>query len=199
MKTLKSLTLILVVLGLTAFAPSKKADRWKELLERGKLVFEQPAGTEIIAPIENRQMNYEFAVKYPGQNFEIRYAIRPMDSLLLQYENNEKNKKPGDIFLHPNKYHPSLFQATALNISAGRYTDYTEFPKEAVKEEFNADWGATTFVPLGEEFGQKYQFCTMVAIHKENVADAYIFFMGNEKVDFEKLVLPAFYSLKFKK
>lgn len=157
-----------------------------------------PNGLVEATIVDNDQMHYEFAIKYPDKKFEIRYSIRPLRGMIDQYKENEKNKKAGDVFLDPNKFYSSSFQAVAINISGGRFGGKKEFDKSSVQKEFNADWGATTFVETGKAFGQGYKYCMMVAIHKDDCADAYIFFMTDDKEHLMELAMPAFYSLKFK-
>jgi hypothetical protein len=188
----------LLLLVLTSFTSDNLPKKFTDLLERANLIFEKPAGLEETKIIQNRQMNYEYAVKYPKNNFEVRYAIRPLDKLLHYYEEMEKNKKPGDENIHPNKLYSKLLQVTTLNISDGQLPEITVFDKDAAKEEFNADWGATTFVEVGKEFGQKYKYCMIVAIHKDNSGDAYFFYLSDTKDGFKELMNAAFYSLKFK-
>jgi len=188
----------LLFLILCSFKTDNLPKTFTELLDRANLVFTKPDGFEETKIIKNRQMNYEYALKHPKKKFEVRYAIRPLDNLLSDYEEKEKNKNTGDINIHPNKLYSSLLQATALNISGGQFTEVTEFDKQAVKNEFNADWGASTFVQVGKEFGQDYKYCMMVAIHKDNLGDAYFFYLSDTREDFDKLMSPAFYSLKFK-
>ena len=188
----------LLLLVLTSFTSDNLPKTFTDLLDRANLTFQKPAGLEETKTIENRQMNYEYAIKYLKKKFEVRYAIRPLDDLLRDYKEKEKNKKPGDINIHPNKLYSSLLQVTTLNISGGQLPEVTLFDKQAVKQEFNADWGATTFVEVGEEFGQKYKYCMIVAIHKDNLGDAYFFYLSDSKDGFDELMNPAFHSLKFK-
>lgn len=198
MKTIKTLSTGLLFLVLTSFSSDNLPKTFTDLLDRANLTFQMPTGFEETKTIENRQMNYEYAVKHPKKKFEVRYAIRPLDNLIRDYEEKEKNKKPGDINIHPNKLYSSLLQVTTLNISGGQLPEITVFDKQAVKQEFNADWGATTFVEVGKEFGQKYKYCMIVAIHKDNFADAYFFYLSDSKDGFDELMNPAFHSLKFK-
>jgi hypothetical protein len=183
---------------LTSFTSYTLPKTFTGLLKRANLTFQKPSGFEQTNNIENRQMNYEYALKYPQKNFEVRYAIRPLDDLISDYEKKEKNKKPGDINIHPNKLYAALLKSTTLNISGGQLPDVTVFGTQAVKQEFNADWGATTFVECSKEFGQNYKYCMIVAIHKENLADVYFFYLSDSKDGFDKLMDPAFHSLKFK-
>jgi len=150
--------------------------------------------------IQNNQMNYEFVLKYPDKNFEVRYAIRPMDSALAQYD---RAKKRGAVMVHPNNWSKAGFQATLLNIemgglSCGIIPEINYFDSSAVKKEFNADWGATAFVNLGKEFGgQTFKYCIAVIIHKNFVGDAYFFYVSDNKDNISELMEKPFHSLRF--
>lgn len=198
MTRLKIIIIILLSIALISFQERKLPKIFARLLDRDELILIKPSGLIEVQPIENEQMNYEYALKYPDKNFEIRYAIRPLDIVMKEYNESMKNKKEGEIILHPNKYYSPSMQATVLNISGGQLPNISAFDSQAVKNEFNADWGATTFVELGEEFGQSYKYCLVVALHKDDIADAYIFFVSDTKVDFDKNMQIAFHSLKFK-
>lgn len=198
MNKIKTLITGILLLVLTSFTSDNVPKTFTDLLDRANLTFQKPAGLEETKIINNRQMNYEYAIKYPKKKFEVRYAIRPLDDLLRDYEEKEKNKNPGDVNIHPNQLYSSLLQVTTLNISGGQLPEIIEFEKEAVKQEFNADWGATVLVEVGKEFGQDYKYCMIVAIHKDNVADAYFFYLSETTEGFDELMTPAFHSLTFK-
>jgi len=190
--------LLLIATFSTYSADNKQLKIFADLLAETKMVFQMPDGFVETATVDNDQMNYEYAIKYPDKKFEIRYSIRPLGGMIDLYKDNEKNKKSGDAFMDPNKLYTASFQAIAMNISGGRFGGSKEFEKNSVQKEFNADWGATTFVEAGKSFGQDYKYCMMIAIHKDDCADAYIFFMTDDKEHLMELVMPAFYSLKFK-
>ncbi len=198
MKTIKIFSVAILLMFFTSFRAENLPDTFKELLFLGNLTFEPSAGFKEVGVIENIQMNYEYAIKHTKNKFEIRYAIRPLGELMREYEKFEKNKKPGEIQISPNKLYTTLLQVTALNISGGQEAKITEFNPEAVKTEFNADWGGTTFVKVGKEFGQNYTYCMIVAIHKDNFADAYYFYLSDKTEGFSELMNPAFHSMKFK-
>ena len=183
---------------LTAFSVKELPKPFSELLDRAKMTFGKTNELVETKPIENRQMNYEYALITRSKDFEVRYAIRPLDNLIEEYNKSERNKQPGDINIHPNKLYVALFQTTVLNISNGQLPEPTIFDKEAVKEEFNADWGATVFVEVGKEFGQNYKYCLVVAIHKDNVGDAYCFYLSEKKENIDNNMKKLFQSLKFK-
>ncbi|MDR1516730.1 MAG: hypothetical protein LBS52_01295 [Dysgonamonadaceae bacterium] len=199
MKHIKTLVAGLLFMTLASFSLDKLPETFTDLLNRANLTFQQTAGFEEVKTIENKQMNYEYAIKHLQKNFEIRYAIRPLDERIQQYEEREKNKKEGDVNFHPNQLYLGTLQAIIFNISGGKFSaNIQTFDKQAVKEEFNADWGAMTMVEVGKEFGQEYKYCMVVAIHKDDFADAYFFYLSDTKDGFEELLTSAFHSLKFK-
>jgi hypothetical protein len=181
-----------------SFQSDSLPKEFSELLERANMVFRVMDGFHETKPIQNSQMNYEFAVMNKNKDFEIRYAIRPLDNLIKEYEELERKKKPGDANVNPNNYYPITFQATVMNISGGTYKEPSIFDKTSVNNEFNADWGASTFIEVGKDFGQEYKYCMIVALHKKNVADAYLFFLTYKKEIMENNINKVFYTIKFK-
>jgi hypothetical protein len=77
---MKAILSVLLFLILTSFKSNNSLpETFNELLKRSGLVFDSPLGLIPVKIIENRQMNYEYALKYPNKNFEIRYAIMTLD------------------------------------------------------------------------------------------------------------------------
>lgn len=196
-------TLVLVCcLQPLAQGQSRQFNEFGIMLLRTRLTYQPPAGMVETPCVANRQMNYEYALKTPGKKFEVRYALRPMDSLLVQYEAAKKDSNR--LMIDPNRYGRAAFQATLLNIGlggpdSGILPEISYFDSTAVREEFNADWGAVAFVQLGPEFGgKKYKYCVAVVIHKDNVGEAYFFYVSNKKEGMSELLDPAFHSLRFR-
>lgn len=198
MKSNKLLLFIVGIITFISYSFSVKADQFNELLTRGDLIFIQPENFTSVEIVDQKNMQYEYALKHTTKNFEVRYAIRPLDELIKTYEKKEKNKKEGDINIHPNTLYKTLLQSTTMNISGGYLPEMVVFDSLAVRQEFNADWGATTYVEVGNAFGANYKYCITVAIHKNNVADAYLFFLSDNTENFDDIMLTAFHSLKFK-
>jgi hypothetical protein len=195
MKQLLAIFLMCSAYGVIAQEIPKAA---QEMLDRAQLEFTVPEHLQPSEPVENRQMNWELAYRHPEKKFEVRYAIRPLDTQVAAYEEFQRTKKEGDIMIDPNNWYSSLFDVTILNISGGQLPEATEFGTEAVKREFNADWGATVLTETGGEFGQGYRYALVVGIHNDNAADVYLFYMGDDKeVIIEQMDL-VFHAMKFK-
>lgn len=187
----------ILLLVLTSFTSDNLPKSFTDLFDRANLTFQKPVGFNETKIIENQQLNYDYAIKDSESNFEIRYVIRPLDSTLINYEEFVRNNKISFI-THPNKMHSMLFREMVLNLSGGNYSEITEFDKQSVNQYFNADWGAITFIEVGKEFGQKYEFGMILAIHKDNFGDAYCVLLSKNETGFKELMAAGFYSLKFK-
>lgn len=143
-------------------------------------------------------MLYQYALKFPDKDFEVRYAVRPLDSIVNEYNNWLKNKKAGSARIDPNKMHAAAFFAIMMNISGGsRPPQIKPFDSIAVKKEFHADWGATGVCVAGGDFAKGYKYCEAVAIHKDNVGDAYYFYLSNDVSYYQTLIVPMFYAMRF--
>ena len=95
-KKMKSNKLLLFIVGIITFISysfSVKADQFNELLTRGDLIFTQPENFTSVGIVDQNNMQYEYALKHNSKNFEVRYAIRPLDELIKTYDKKEKNKK----------------------------------------------------------------------------------------------------------
>ncbi|MEO6521081.1 MAG: hypothetical protein ABIN91_05355 [Mucilaginibacter sp.] len=172
-------------------------DNFTKLLNRAGMTFEAPEGWVETPVINNNQMHYNYAIKYPGKDFEVRYTVRPMDTLLMQYQKMVQQR--GTVMIHPNKYFGTALMATMINISSGEKAPQTRtYDSVAVKKEFNADRGMFALTYTKKDFGQDYRFCNVIALQKDNVAYAYCFIMFNNQDDFKALAPVVYHALKFK-
>jgi len=197
MHKLKYVIAVVILISLASFTPEDLPKSFTDLLSRADMMFEAPKTLVSTPVVFNKAMAYEYALKYPDKNFEIRYAVRPSDNLWREYEHAEKNKKPGSVNVNPDSMYLAAFQSVITNTTNNEYPKITEFQKEAVKAEFNADWGGTVVIHPRKEFGQDYKFCMIVAIHKSHAGDAYIFYLSDTDDGFNDRVAPAFHSLLF--
>lgn len=190
--------LILFVSALTDPLP----ENFTSLLDRAGMTFTRPDSLVEVALVKNSQMLYEYAMASSDRHFEVRYAIRPLDSMLAQYRRDTAQKQPGSYHANPNGMHAALFLAVLANISGrGIPKSLRTFDSTAVKNEFGADWGAVTGVPVSGDFGKGYRFCSAVAIHRNNAGDAYCFYLADSTLnlqEFSERMKPLFYALQFK-
>jgi len=159
-------------------------DPFQQLLNRTNMQFSMPPDFETIPIINNGDVAYDFALKSHTAELEIRYRIWPIDK-------NQKN---------PNDLYGPMMTTMGLNISNGQMIRPEQYPTESVKSEFGADAGSTGLVPVDSQFGKGFKLCVISVIHKDNVADAYVFYLYNDP----KTIMGAlttgniFHALKFK-
>jgi len=168
---------------------------FSSVLKRAEMIFEMPENYVEAEIIDNRHMQYDYAIKHPEKKFEIRYAIRPMDVQLLQY--NEYKKK-GATVIHPNNFYPAVAMTVALNVAKTEPAPLSEFPTDAVKNEFNADKGCTTGFDVKSDFATGYKYCMMVVIQKDNIGTAYYFYLAEDSSTIMECMASVFHSLRFR-
>ena len=198
MNKIKFLITGLCFVILSSFSSDNLPKNFTDLLNRSEMIFNQPDEYSETKTIDNPQMNYDYAIINNAKDFEIRYAIRPLDERIKNYNEQKTNGISGNSNIHPNELYVGTFQAVVFNVSGGKMSKISEFNPEAVKKEFNADWGALTMVEVGKEFGQNYKYCFLITIHKNNVGDAYCFYLTNTQEGFTKNLQAPFHSLRFK-
>jgi hypothetical protein len=170
-------------------------EEFKSILDECGMIINIPDGFFETAIVENSTMNYEYALTYPGNEYEVRYAIRPIR--YKEYANAEVRDEMEGLRPFRNSQYEEIFKTALLNITGGVDHKIQVFNLDSVKEEFNADWGATAFVELDSDFGKGFKYCMIVTIHKKDVADAYYFYLANSKENFMDYAKPFFHSLKF--
>ena len=169
-----------------------------QVLQRAQMVFEMPKDFSETKVIENEDLSYVYAVKSPDKKMEVRYMIWPLDSQIAKYK---RPLKEGETRIDPNTIYAKLTFMHMANISSepmDQIQDILPFDSEIVKGEFGADWGGTASVILRKSFGGKYEWCSVIALHKDKVADAWCFFLAKNKEDLLSHWDPAFFSLRFK-
>ncbi len=196
---MKKITTLLLLLAATvaAFAQSEKT--FNELLDENELMFSKPADFKEVAVEQKGGLYYNYAMVYEKDTFEVRYTIFSIKPLLDDYEKKVNNPNIKNV-LHPNDYYKSMFVANIINVgkfSPDKMPRPVPFPPEAAKNEFGTETGAFVFFPANSGFAEGYTYCFMLQLHKKDVADVYISFLGSDKEKFQNFSQLVFHSLKF--
>jgi len=179
----------------------KPDESFEKIISDNNLMLDQPEGFVKTEPIKNSAMLYEYAVIDTSKHIELRYAIRSLTERVKEYKKWLETKKEGEIRINPNTMLSATLMAIAMNIAGGsnKPPSIQQFPDPAVKKDFNADAGFFTIVTPTKNFGKDYKFCMVVAIHKEDIADAYTFILTDEMENLKKYITPTiFNALRFK-
>jgi hypothetical protein len=106
-----------------------------------------------------------------------------MEDRVAEYKKFLKDKPPGSSMIEPNQTSKAIAYAVAINVGGGvrdPTVRFKPFPAEHIKPEFGADWGGTWVIPIkNNSFGTDYKFCIMTVLHRDDVADAYVMYLGN--------------------
>ena len=142
------------------------------LLKKHSMQFALPPGFEVTPVVDNGDVVYDYAVRSKTKHLEIRYRIWPIDENPCDFE--------------------AMAITMGLNISDGNIMQTKHYPRQDVKAEFGADDGLAGMVRVDSDFGKGYKVCSISVIHKDNVADAYVFFLADDP----KTLLSAFFDEK---
>lgn len=178
------------------------------------MVLTPPPGWVETPLIANKWLTYDYALRYPGRRLEVRYSVETMAPLLADYELGKKDK--AHLQVNPNTLFGQYYIGTMLNVRGINFETpdgdaafraelakgLNEFPDKAIKAEFGADWGAVTPLVPNAEFGQDFKHCLLVGLHKDNAADAYVYYLYDDQKDLTDVVMgdpkkAAFHSLRF--
>ncbi|GAB3412967.1 hypothetical protein [Niabella aquatica] len=201
--------LFTIALSFAITLASGQNQQFKKLLEEGGLEFTMPDGFDTIATRQNPDMNYELVLQSKNDSFEIRYAIRPLKKRVEEFEKMAADSTKTNISSaksHPNKMYKMTLMAVLINTSLQQQGSNTptiprlsEFKPEAVKNEFNADWGAMSGYPPRASFDSTYKNCMTVALHRDNASDVYIFYLFNNRETFMRMTTPpVFHAIRYK-
>jgi len=203
MKKYTTPLLFILFLLTSSFKTTVDTNTFLSIVSQATMTFTPPANTIQTPVITNDELNYHYAIKDTFNKIEIRYLVYPLQELVKKY--NGPHTDSTAPVIDPNMIHTNLMliysqriQDKELNIQQSM-PEVHELTHGMVNQEFNADWGAEVTVQPCDEFGQKYKYCTIFAIHKDNTADAFIMYLYNNKDTFEELVKPDYHSLVYKK
>ncbi len=158
---------IWVISGYPELHAQSLPDSFQQLLQQNGMRFTVPSGFVRTPVVANGDVEYDFALKSETVKLEIRYRIWPFDA----HSQGKPNR---------NSMFMTMLMTMGLNISNGIEPKATRYPPDDVKREFGADAGGSCAVRTDSEFGTGYKFCVISVIHKDDVADAYVFYLCDD-------------------
>jgi hypothetical protein len=176
------------------------ASDFEEKVKSLGLILSKPEGYLEVAPKENRDMKYDYALHHPTKKYEIRYTLAPFpEGAVKEYKEWSEKKDKGDsIHTDPNLRFKMMFQAIALNIAGkGSVLGGQKFSPESVKEHFGGDTGSMAVIDMNSDFGAGFSACTVVGIHKENLGEFYIFHLCDDPSTVQSEMDATNFSLRF--
>ncbi len=142
------------------------APSFEELVSESGMQYKLPAGFREIDLRPNPLFTYDKAVNNEGGTLEIRYAVRPLGRIEIDYQN------PHGSAPDPNHMFPLMFQSMVTLLSDGRHSPTREYPKEQARAKFNADRAAAAVFDISARFNARRKQALVIAMHKNQLADA---------------------------
>ena len=165
---------LLLVWLLPVVVPAGSGDDFHNLLAEGGLVFEAPAGFHPLPVQPDFVMPYEARYLSDDGRLEIRYAIRPLDRIEIDYQ-DPHNAAPA-----PNDLFNMLFRALSETLARDHQVLSREYPADQAHRLFNAGWAAVGVFDLAKGISDRFTQAMLVAIHQNDKADAYALFLTND-------------------
>ena len=163
-----------------------------QLLDDGGLVLAQPGNFDVQTPEANEVLSYEHALKHRHKKLAVRYAIRPIKMVEIDYED------PHNAAPEPNHLFPMLFQSLISDFSRGGSSPSTEYSPDDARSKFNADWASVAVMDVSRDFTTEYDQMLLLALHKNNASDAYVIVLFDDYAEVKPEINAALGSLKFK-
>jgi hypothetical protein len=170
------------LLLLTAVTTASGADLFALLLEESAMQWRKPEGFQEVPVEANEFLPYEKAIEAPDGALQIRYALRPLGRLSIDYND------PHGAAPDPNHIFPRVFNALTGNLSVGGNTPTREYKTEEAKARFAADWAAMSIFDVDPAFARGFKGAMLLAMHKNHVADAYIIYLFKDYAQAQALI-----------
>ena len=143
-------------------------------------------------PIEpNPVLPYEHAMRHRSGELELRFIVRPLQRIEIEY-NDPHNAAP-----EPNHLSPLLFESLTDRLSANSNTSSRTLAEPEAREKFNAQWVALSIFDVDPAFSADYKNAILLAMHKNDRADAYTLFLYNDHEQAKPLINQALSILAF--
>ncbi len=185
------LVLILISTGNTAISP--ELAEFNRQLESNGLIFVIPADFIPWEIDKNKceDVNYYYAIKHKSKKLEIRYSAYPFIKAV---------KEPNHVELGSDGTYKMFTLTVLLNIAGDEKNllGSAEFDRDAVKDEFNADWGSSYLVKPESNFGKGYKLAMIIALYKNGSGHGYSTFLFDDYKEVQPEIMAAFHSMKFR-
>jgi len=163
---------------------------FQQLLAESGMELMIPDGFAVVGARPNERFLYDRAYASPDGALEIRYAVRPLGRLRVDYED------PHSSAPDPNHMFPLMFQSVVASLSAGRHSPTREYPPGRAREKFNADWAVAVF-DTDAGFATDHRQALVIAMHKHALADAYVIFLFDDYGPVQQRIDDNLSSLRF--
>jgi len=187
------LGMVAIVMGsLLASVCIADAVDFQQLLTEGGLEFTPPQGLRKAPVAPDYVMPYEARYTADDGDLEVRYAIRPLNRIEIDYS-DPHNAAPA-----PNDLFNMLFRTLTETMARDHQVVSRSYSPEKAREDYRAGWAAVGVFDLSPDISKRYQEAMLFALHQNDKADAYILFLTNDLAAEKERIKKLRTSLKFK-
>lgn len=193
MKMIKlSYWLLLVVLIPFQIQAKSQQTRFDALLNEAGLTLTEPEHFSQRSVQNSDLLPYEHVIRHSDNVLEVRYAIRPISRMEINYQD------PHSSAPEPNHIFTMMFTALIGQLSSGGNSPHREYSPQDAADKFNADWAGLSVFDIEQAYSADFKQAFLVALHKNNLADAYLVILFNDYKRAKPLVNEVIQSLRFK-
>lgn len=164
---------------------------FEALVAEGGLTYRPPRGFAAVEPELSPLFSYEHAVRHPDVDLELRYAVRPIARIEIDYQD------PHNAAPEPNEIFPLLFSSLIDLLSRGGHSPTRQYPPEQALHLFNADWAAASVFDVNPSFSQRYGQALLIALHRNQQADVYLIYLYDDYDPVRTIIKDSLSALRF--
>ncbi len=187
---------ISVVLGAFALllaggATAQSQPTFETLIAEAGLVMQVPHGFKAVDRPASTVFPHERALRHDSGVLEIRYAIRPLARMRVDYSD------PHNAAPDPEHMFDMLFTSITERLAAGGHSPRREYEAAEALERFNADWAAASAFGTRPTLSTEYPEALLLALHKRGKADVYAVFLYRDSERAKPMIQRALAALSF--
>ncbi|MCW7503510.1 lipoprotein [Leptospira paudalimensis] len=153
------------------------------LLKSNKLIIQnlKPVNYQLNMTLYDGPFKFDYALINKSKGTEIRYHINSFKDKIDKYEEFLKNN-PSAFIVKPNdNSYAQDFILILMNLAGENpKIKSNPLPEKIQSDVFNANWGSNSLFEFDPKLNFSYKYCNLIVIHKNDTADAYIYFLGND-------------------
>lgn len=180
-----------LALGAVAATETQTREAFDRLLDEAGLRLEVRQNFFDVPIESNPLLPYEHAMRHRSGALELRFIVRPLNRIEIEY-NDPHNAAP-----EPNHLFPLLFESLTDRLSANSNTSSRTLAEVEARERFNAQWVALSIFDVDPAFSADYKNAILLAMHRNDRADAYTLFLYNDHEQAKPLINEALSILAF--
>jgi hypothetical protein len=141
-------------------------------------------------PEKCEDVKYYYAIKHKIKKLEIRFSLYPYVKSV---------KEPNQVIIGSDNSYKAFTFVVLVNIAGEdkNILKSTEFFKDAVKKEFNADWGSSFMIKPESKFGKNYKTAMVVSLYKSGYGYIYVTYLFDDFKEIYPEFMASFHSIRF--